>query len=122
MNVSKLQIKIVDPAKEVEKNLAKLTLARRRELNWPYGMPNFRNIQKSDGLGRVLLTVMKYPNMSWIHIVNVANLRYGLQDYVLLAQYAGLITNKVPKRYKGSNPGFRITQLGLALLKYNNLI
>ena len=92
------------------------------QLSWPCGMPNFRDIEKNDGLGKVLLTVMRYPNMSWIHIYNIARLKYFGNDYIQLAHFAGLITNKVPKRYKGSNPGYRITELGKRVLKQNGLI
>jgi len=122
MDISKLPIQIADPIRQAEKNILKSTPKSYYDLSWPNGIPSLRNMTHKDPLSKVLFTIIKYPNMNWCHIYKNCGLKYFQGDYIQFAHFAGLITNKVPKTYKGSNPGYRITSLGLNVLKQNGLI
>ena len=119
MDVSKLPILISDPAKQAEKNLYKNE--QKNMICWATGISNFHDIKVNHDFFKVLMIIFKWPNMNETHIY--ANTRvYPLNGFLNLAVAAELITNIPPKSYKGNNPGYRMTKLGIALLKQNGLI
>ena len=124
MNIPKLEIQITEPIAQAEINILKHAPSCYYEFSWPTGKPDLYYLNSKNGLGKVLLVIMKYPNMNWNHIYMNSDVKHWkwAGDYIQLAYFAGLITNKVPKTYKGNNPGYRITKLGLAVLKQNELI
>ena len=119
MDISKLPILIANPAKQAEENLYK-----NKEMDlvcWATGISNFHDIKVNHDFFKVLMIIFKWPNMNEGHIY--ANDRvYPLNGFLNLAVAAKLITNIPPKSYKGNNPGYRITKLGIAFLKQNGLI
>ena len=119
MDVSKLPILISDPAQQAEKNVYK-----NKQIDmiyWATGINSFHNLKTNHDFFKVLLTIFKWPNMNETHIY--ANTRvYPLNGFLNLAVAAELITNIPSKSYKGNNPGYRMTKLGIAFLKQNGLI
>lgn len=127
MNVSIIPILIANPAKQAEENLLKFKPSLMvwdgsySSLYDHNGKSKFRDMKPNDNLSKILLTILKWPNMNRGSIY--ANTRiHSVVEILDLASSAGLVTNIPPKSYKGNNPGYRITKLGMALLKQNGLI
>ncbi len=121
MDISKLPILIVDPAQQAEENVYKNK--QMDMLYWSTGITNFHDLKTNHDFFKVLLIILKYPNMNEAHIYANAKIKaYPINSYVPLAKAAELITNIPPKNYKGNNPGYKITKLGMAFLKQFDLI
>lgn len=126
MDVSKLPILIVNPAAQAEKNLKEHLDTRMPLAIYWADRPDFFALDPEKGLGRLLVTIKKWPNATWNHVYNISGLTrqmhagdfYNLSCY---AEYAKLITDKPPKTYKGSKPGLRLTKLGYLLLKQSGI-
>lgn len=126
MDVSKLPILIVNPAVQAEKNLKEHLDTRMPLAIYWADRPDFFALDPGKGLGRLLVTIKKYPNATWNHVYTISGLTrqmhagdfYNLSCY---AEYAKLITDKPPKTYKGNKPGLRLTKLGHLLLKQSGI-
>ena len=121
MDIENLPILIADPAQQAEENVYKNKQIDM--LYWSTGITSFHDLETNHDFFKILLTIFKYPNMNEAHINANSKIRaYPINGYVPLAAAAELITNIPPKNYKGNNPGYRITKLGIAFIKQFNLI
>lgn len=118
MNIKDLSIQIADPAKDAINNFMEHLKFHGEKLSRldQELISDLHNLKNDKDLGKILLIIMKHPGECICNLFSCDELEYQIPVFIPFLFYCDLIES-LPNQFC-----YKITKLGINVLKQNNLI